>query len=374
MNNKGLLIGLLILAVLAFSCTDKNHIDKVEIGVVVFKTGGAASYGEKSLNGMNLAVEQINSNPDNTKIELIIEDDQSKPEKAVTAFNSLLAKKPNIPVYISALTSSSTLAISPIAERNKKVLFSPCSSSPDITNAGDYIFRNWPSDEVEGQLMANYALIKGYKKVVVISINNAYGQGLKDVFIDHFTKNEGEIVQSISFDEGQMDFKTIASRFSKNNDIDAIYAPSHAKEAGSLIRAFREQGYNKPFLGCVTYESEDIFTTGGNDLENVYLTTPWFDINNNSSKVKEFTKNYKAKFNSIPDNFSAQSYDAIKLIYSAVINSGYNADSIKNYLYQVDGYNGVSGLTSFDSNGDVLKPAMLKKIVDNKFIVVDEIK
>lgn len=361
----------IILIITVFSCNSTKNND-IEIGVIVFKTGGASSYGEKVLNGLNLALNEINSK-NSLKIKLIIEDDQTKPEKAVSAINKLLATNPDIQVVIAALTSSSTLAIAPIAEKNKIILFSPCSSSPDITNSGDYVFRNWPSDDVEGKLMAEYAISKGYKKIGILAINNAYGQGLKNVFKKYFMLAGGHIIIENSFNENRIDFKTLATKYS-NKEVDAIYAPSYAKEAGLFIKAMRENGYSKPILGCVTYESQDLFITDRNELNNVVFTTPWFDITNDNNVVKSFSTKYKSKYNSIPDNFSAQSYDALKIIYKAITTVGNDAGAIKNYLYNLKNYNGVSGITSFDSNGDVIKPALIKEVKNGKFIILDEIK
>lgn len=351
---------------LFMSCKSPNNTN--EVGLIVFKTGGAATYGEKSLNGINLALDKIKDN----SLHLIIEDDQTKPEKAVSAYNKITSTHPNIQIIIGALTSSSLLAIAPLAEKDKVILFSPCSSSPEITNAGDYIFRNWPSDEVEGKLMASFAKNKGINKVVILAMNNAYGIGLKDVFTSKFSSLGGKIIHTESFNENTTDFKSLVNKL-KNVDYDAIYAPSHAKEAGLLIKTLRENGVNKLVMGCVTYESPDLITSAGNSLNNVVFTTPWFDAKTNNPASVNFVKSYKQKYNEIPDNFAAQSFDAIMILKMAIDSVGYNSDNIKDYLYSLKNYNGVSGLTSFDINGDVIKPALIKTIKNNKFVVVDEV-
>ena len=344
----------------------------VKIGLIIFKTGGAASYGEKVLNGINMALKKINTNNNKNEYKLILEDDQTKPEKAVSAINKIISTNSDISVIISALTSSSTLAIAPIAEKKKIVLFSPCSSSPEISNAGDFIFRNWPSDTVEGELIAKYSKEKGYKNIAIIYINNAYGFGLKEVFTKEVKKFGGNIVLTEAFNENNIDFKNIISKLSTIN-FDAIYAPSHAKEAANFIKTLRENNIDKEVLGCVTYESPDIFTIGKNSLNNVVFTTPWFDSSNKNEVSENFIKEYKAMFHEIPDNFAAQSYDALMIIKDAIEKEGNNSLNIKNYLYNLKNYPGVSGLTSFDKNGDVIKPALLKTIKNGKFVVLKEL-
>ncbi|QQS36981.1 MAG: ABC transporter substrate-binding protein [Ignavibacteriales bacterium] len=369
MKVKNLLfIGLVF--ILLMSCGGKED-NKIKIGAIVFLSGDAAEYGAWVKNGLELAKDEINRKEDINfeKIEIVYEDDKSTPKEAVTAFNKMMSEFA-YPIIIAGLTSSSTLSITPLAEKNKVVLFSPCSSNPKISSAGDYIFRNWPSDNLEGEAMARFAYnALNIKKVAIVALNNDYGLGLREVFTNNFISEGGEVVYSDQINEGQREFRTIIQKL-KSANIKAVYIPSHAQECAHFIRQSKELGYTPQFLSCVTFQSSELFKIAGNAAEGSLFTTPGFDINNNDSLVVDFRKKYNLKYNTEPEVFAAQSYDALKIIAYVIKNYGYSSEIIKNELYKIKNYPGVSGLTTFDSNGDVQKPVMIKKVQNGEFKVL----
>ncbi|MEE7627554.1 ABC transporter substrate-binding protein [Methylobacter sp. Wu8] len=347
---------------------DKTEYESIKIGVVIFKTGGAAQYGEWIKNGLDMAQEEINANDFlvGKKIELIYEDDKTDSKVAVSAINKLISIE-KTQIIIAGVTSSSALSIAPIAEKNKVVLFSPCSSNPQLTNAGDYIFRNWPSDNAEGEEMAKFAH-KSYKKIAVISMNNDFSLGLRDIFIDSFKKLGGEVTFSDSFQSGTSDFRSIVTKL-KTVQYDAIYLPAHAFEAANFIKQSKEMGVNTQFLGVDTYESPEFIKIAGNSSDGVIYTNLSFNPALKSTTVENFSNVYFKKYGQNPEIYSAQSYDALKIIALAIKKAGDSASgAVKAQLYDIKDYDGVSGLTSFDSNGDVTKPAIIKHIKDGQFL------
>jgi branched-chain amino acid transport system substrate-binding protein len=363
---------IILLAFVLISGCGSEKKDTIKIGAIVFKTGDAAQYGEWVMNGLNLALSEINSNGgiNGKNVEIIFEDDQTNAKVAVTAINKLISTQ-NTPVIIAGLTSQSTLAIAPIAEKKHVVLFSPCSSSPALTNSGDYIFRNWPSDNQEGKLMANYAFSKlKLRNIAVLAMQNDYGIGLQKVFIEQFKKLGGNIILDEYFDEGDTNFRPIISKL-RTLKFDAIYMPSHALEAGSFLKQLFESNLSYQVLGCVTYESPELINIAGSAANNVIFTTPSFNTESKDTLLLNFISKYKEKYGENPENFAAQSYDALMIIVLAIKKGGFTADGIKDALYKIKNYKGVSGLTSFDKNGDVSKPSMIKKVKNGKFITID---
>lgn len=375
---------LLLTAIVAqsffFSSCSNNSSNKVsndpyKVGVIAVLSGGAAQYGQWMKNGLEIAKDEINSKGgiNGHLIELIYEDDKTDAQTAVTAMNKLeTTSKP--PIVIAALTSKSTLAISPIADNKKTVLMAVCASSPDLTNAGDYIFRNWPSDNEEGRLMAEYAYnTLGYRKIAELTINNDYGLGLQKVFTEKFTQLGGTIVLSEEFPENTNDFRSIIAKL-KSQKFDAIYIPSHAKEVGSFLKQAKQNKVNYKVLGCVAYESPELVEIAGTAAEGVIFTTPAFNADATDSTVQKFTAEYQKRFNTKPENFAAHGYDALMIIATAIQKGGFTSDGIKKELYQISNYQGVSGSTTFDKNGDVMKPAMIKQVIDGQFIPLETTK
>lgn len=126
-------------------------------------TGDASQYGDDIKKGIGLAVEEINSADGirGRQIKIIYEDGQASPTPSVSAIQKLITMD-KVPLVIGEVASSPTLAMATIAEQSKVVLISPTASSPELTTAGEYILRNWPSDNYEGGVMADFA----YKKLV----------------------------------------------------------------------------------------------------------------------------------------------------------------------------------------------------------------
>lgn len=353
----------------------KNEKNVIEIGALIFQTGGASQYGKWVMNGLEMAKNEINEQGgiNGDKIELIYEDDKSEATTAVTVFSSLISKH-NLPIVIAGLTSKSTLAIAPIADKNNIVLFSPCSSSPDLTNSGDYIFRNWPSDNEEGRLMAEYSYkVLNYRNIGIVSINNDYGLGLEKVFERNFLNLGGNIVFKELFQENCSDFRVYIDKLKKVK-IDALYVPSHAKEVALFLKQLEENNMKYQILGCVTYESPELIKISGKSAEGVIFTTPSFNSNSNDSLISSFVSKYEKLYGDKPENFAAQSYDALKIISIAIKHGGYTSNGIKDQLYKIKNYNGVSGITTFDVNGDVIKPAIIKKVINGEFVIIDAAK
>lgn len=346
--------------------------DKYQIGTIIVLTGSAAQYGQWMKNGLELAKDEINSKGgiNGHQVELLYEDDKTDAQTAVSAMNKLEATVKS-PVVVAALTSKSTLAIAPIAETKKTVLFAVCASSPDLTNSGDYIFRNWASDNEEGRLMAEYAYnILGYRSIAELTINNDYGLGLKKVFSQRFTELGGNIVYSEEFPENANDFRSILTKL-KSQKFDAIYIPSHAKEVGAFLKQMKENNLTYKILGNVAYESPDLLQIAGNAAEGVIFTTPAFDPDSADPTIQTFSSEYEKRFRSKPENFAAHGYDALKIIAHAIEKGGYTSDGIKSELYKISNYPGVSGLTTFDKNGDVSKPAMIKQVKNGQFVSLE---
>ncbi|HOG20435.1 MAG TPA: ABC transporter substrate-binding protein [Salinivirgaceae bacterium] len=145
--------------------------DSIMIGVILPLTGPVAEPGQNALRGIQTATDIFNADVNNSKkIKLIIEDSKSEPKTGVSSINKLIFTD-NIKIVIGDIMSSVFLACAPIAEKNKIVTISPGASAPEVKNAGDYIFRNYLSDDFDGKVMANYLVSKErIKNVGIISV------------------------------------------------------------------------------------------------------------------------------------------------------------------------------------------------------------
>ena len=97
-----------------------------------------------------------------------------------------LIENEGVDIIIGAVSSPVTLEIAPLCEEQEVLLLSPSSSAPRISEAGEYIFRNYPSDILEGTAMADFAQGSWVRRVVIIALDNEFGSGLSEVFTRRF--------------------------------------------------------------------------------------------------------------------------------------------------------------------------------------------
>jgi len=340
----------------------------INIGAILPLSGYGAKYGEAARKGMELAVDQINSagGIKGRSIRIIYDDSQGDPKAGVAAFQKLVTVD-NVQAVLGDLLSSVTLSVAPIANQRKVVLFSPASSSPKLTEAGDYVFRNCPSDVYEGSVMANFAFDKlALREVAILRINNDYGLGIGDVFKKAFSAKGGSIVDEESYDENSTDFRTQIAKIGKDHP-PAVYMLGY-KQMGYILRQAKELGLKTQFLSTVTFEDPDILKVAGDAAEGVIYSASTFDPKSVNDVVSRFVAAFEAKYHSPPDIFAGLSYDAVKILALGIENGGIRGEEIKTALYQVKGYPGVAGVTSIDANGDAVLTPVIKTVRDGKFV------
>lgn len=171
----------------------------IKIGIINSLTGSGAPYCEGIQNSLQLAADDINKTGGikGRKLVLIYEDDQTKPDLAVSAFQKLV-NVDKVQMIIGPASSGGVMACAPLANERKVVLLSSGAASPDITYAGDYIFRNRSSGSQEANTTADFAFKKlGLRRIVILKINTDYGQGFARVFRERWSTLGGEILGEV---------------------------------------------------------------------------------------------------------------------------------------------------------------------------------
>ncbi len=340
----------------------------VRIGVILELTGPLAPQGERSKRGMDLALAEINSERRilGRRTTLIVEDTKTDPKEGVAAFRKIVEIH-KVPIVTGAIGSSIVMACAPIANEKKVVLFSAGATSPLIRNAGDYVFRNRLSGDVEVRAMADFAVNKlKIEKVAVIYVNTDYGAGNKDVFEKALAEHGGQTLLSEGFNQGESDFRSNIAKIKAVNP-EAVYIIAHSIETAHFLKQAVELGLNTRFLSTIGVKSPDLWRIAGDAGNGVIYTVQKFDPNA-SERSKAFTKKYREKYGEEPDLFAALGYDAIYILADVIEERGYNAEAIKNGLYNLSNFHGVTGEISFDQYGDVESELIMEITKDGKFL------
>lgn len=351
----------LLLSGLTLGCKKEPQEKEIEIGVILPLTGDSAEQGTNVLNGIKLAIDTYNARTPKMPMKLIVVDSKGNSTDGENAINKLIAVN-NIKVIIGDLIGRVTLAIAPIAEKNRVVILAPGSTSPKVSDAGDYIFRNWVSDNFAGEVMAKYLFDELYKKnAVLIYINNEYGISLADVFRKVFLRNGGQIALEEKFDEGTNDFRTIVANLT-GLKFDCMFMAGHPKECGLLVRQLREMGFGVSTAADVSVESPDFYAGAKTWGEGIIFPAPAFSVNFDAPIVKNFVESYENKYHQRPDALAGHGYDAANIMIQAIKMAGYDLNKVKGELYKIKNFPGVTGNTTFDDRGDVSKAVLIKKL------------
>lgn len=341
---------------------------EIKIGVITPLTGGSAKYGEDIKRGYDLAVEEINEKGGikGRKIRLIYEDSEAQPQKAVSAALKLI-ERDKVVAILGALVSSATLAVAPIAEKNEVVLLSSASSSPKITKAGDYVFRNEISDRYGAKETARLFFDIGFKKITILYINNDFGIGFRDVVQETYEELGGVITRTETFEQDAKDFRTQLSKIKESNP-EAVLIVSY-KEAILILRQMKELGIKKQILSTALFEDPEVVEKAGHMAEGtIYTYYGTFDPKSQDINITEFMNKFKEKYGVDPEYYAPIGYDAVKILALAIKKGDLEPVRIKDALYKIINFPGLSGITTFDENGDVAKPVILKTVQHGKFV------
>lgn len=328
-------------------CSQSDSV--IRIGAALPFTGTVAYYGQDSKRGIDLALEEINSQGgvNGKKLEVIYEDTQGQGKLAVAAVQKLISADA-VPIIIGAGTSTETMAVAPVVERSKTVLLSPVSSAASITNAGDYVFRSVPSDGLQAQDLAAWVLERGFKRVALIYVNQTWGKGLKGDFVREFQGAGGIIADEEATDLDEKDFRTQITKMQATKP-DAYVALIYAKEGGLFLKQASELGVNSQIFGADPWTKRQLLETAGEAAEGVLFTTP---SQYSGPEYQQFLASFKRKYGEDPGIYEAHGYDCMKLIAKALADSDAKNLELRSALSKTS-FKGATGDTTFDQNGDV---------------------
>jgi len=349
--------------------------EEILVGEFSSLTGGTATFGQSTHNGITLAFDEINASGGvlGKKLKVLVEDDQSKPEEAATAVQKLISQN-RVVAVLGEVASSRTLAAAPIAQSNKVPLISPSSTNPKVTEIGDYIFRVCFIDPFQGAVMAKFAAnsLKLKKVAILYDVRNDYSVGLRNFFSETYKGLGGEIIGEQVFSEGDSDFRAQLTQL-KSLKPEAIYVPGYYTEAGTISRQARELGITVPLMGGDGWDSPKLTEIGGQAIEGSYLSNH-YSVDDPSPAIQKFVGDYKARFGATPDALAALGYDAAKVLADAFKRAGTTeGPKVRDAIAQTKGFVGVTGSISIDDKRNAVKPAVVLKVVNGKFQYVETI-
>jgi branched-chain amino acid transport system substrate-binding protein len=367
---------------LAFSCTRQSEEpgapdrSLIKIGFFGDLTGPTFNFGKSAYNGVLMAADEINQSGgiNGRRIDVVIEDDKGSPEEAAR-LTAKLIDQDKVVAIIAGGTSGNSRAAAPKAQASHVPLISPSSTDPAVTQTGDYIFRACFVDTFQGEVMARFAVntLKAQKAAIIFDFNSPYGRGLTDYFKLSFAKLGGRIVSEQSYAQGDADFKGQLSTI-RSAEPDVIYIPGYYGDVALIVKQARMIGLTQPLLGGDGWDAPELWQLGGDALNGAFISTH-YSVDDPSPTIQSFVELYKQRYqNLLPDAHAALAYDATRILFDAIARAGaVDGGKLHDALAQTKNFAGVTGLISMDANRNAVKPGVVLKLQDLRYIYQETI-
>lgn len=356
----------LLVAALAFALPVGAAWADIKIGFNVPSTGFAAADGKSALEGAKLAVAEANAagGVAGQKLELVVYDDQASAKEAVPAVTKMI-EKDKVVVGVSGSYSGSTRAAASIFQKAQVPYVVAYSIHPDVTLAGDYMFRVSAMGEVQGRGGAKLVQELGKKNVALITVKNDFGQSLAAGFKDGAQKLGLHIINEYEYGMADRQFGPLVSKVKADNP-DVIYASGYYFNAGPLVSQLRAAGITAPIIGQEGYDSEKFIEIAGPASEGTLVTTS-LDRDSDSPVTKAFLADYRKATGVGADMVAASSYTATQVAIEGLKKTEGKGGAALRDAIASGTYDTPIGKLSFNDLHEVQKDLQVQIVKDKAF-------
>ena len=373
---KHLLISLLIVAFVLSACGQAAP-DTIKIGVNAPLTGDIPKVGEGTKFAAEMWKEAINTaggldiGGKKYQVELVIEDNESKAESAVSA-NTKMITQDEVVIIIGPQSSKQAVPAGQVANDNQTPMISPWSTNPNTTLDRPWVFRACFLDDFQGPAVANFVTEEfGFTKAAVLyDVASDYPKGLSEFFKSAWEglHGAGSVVAYESFTTKDTDFSAQLTKI-RDSGAEFLFTPQYYNEVALIAQQAHQLGFNQPIVGSDSWGSAELIPLCGEDCYGQFFTTHYAAAGATGA-TKDFIDNYTTKHGYTPDDVAALTWDAFNLAKRAMEDCGTitgdiaaDRTCVKDALAKVTGFDGITGTMTFTpGSGDPSKCAVIVKI------------
>jgi len=347
----------------------------IKIGFQVPLTGPSATDGKSAQIAGQMAVDDINAAGGvlGQKLELVTYDDQAKPDQAIFTANKLIGED-GVKLVVNGSYSASGRAAAPVFQKAGVVMIAAYGVHPDITKAGDYMFRMVHLGPPQGVATALYIgnTLK-LKKLSTITMDNDYGQATMDGFLEAAPKYGIEVINKYSYSLKDRQFGSIVASVKRDNP-DAVYATGYFFTGGPLVAQLRAAGITVPIIGSQAFDSEKFIEIAGPAAEGTYIIDS-FDRDRKDESLQKFFAGFKTKAGYSPEGVAAITYSAVRLMADGIKRAGSTDPAkVRDAIAATKDFSMLEGtLNGFNSLHEMIMPIAVNVIKDGKFKSAGEI-
>ena len=375
---KGIVLGLIAVMVISNTAWSFGRKAVIKVGINAPITGDIPKVGEGTKYAAQMWLEDIEKaggievGGEKYPVELVIEDNESKAESAVKA-NTKMITEDEVLVIVGPQSSKQAVPAGDVANNYETPMITPWSTNPDTTKDRPYVFRGCFLDPFQGPVLANFITEEfGFTKAAVLyDVASDYPKGLAEFFKEAWEKihGAGSVVAFESFTTKDTDFSSQLSKINKSG-AQVLFTPQYYNEVALIVQQAHELGWTGPIVGSDSWGSAETVTLCGKDCYGLFFSTHYAAAGAQGA-TKEFIERYEKKYGYTPDDVAALTWDSLRLVQTAIENSGTITGKIKNdrkavrdALAQIKNFKGITGDMTFTEEGDPIKCAVIVRISD----------
>lgn len=326
-----------------------NQAKEIKIGIYGGFTGASAFWNTRMRQGAEMAFEEINARGgiNGAKIVMVAEDTQGNKAEAASAVQKLITRD-NVVALLGSANSGDMFVAGPIADKAGVPIIGITTGASGIPQVGKFVFRHAGVVSQASPMLAEYAVKE--KKIrsaaIIHSLNNDYAKAVKTANEEAFKKLNIPVVTSQTFSDGDNDFSAQAAVIKEKNP-DAVVIASYGAEGGLVATALRKIGYKGILLGSEGWAEDPFFKLGGQAIDGALSFLSWVPDESDAAS-KEFSENFKTKYNFEAEYSAAFGYDTAYIVAEALKKSGPDRSKLRDALEETKEHKGLFGTVNFD--------------------------
>jgi branched-chain amino acid transport system substrate-binding protein len=366
-----LLASCLALATVVVSCSggnSKNDAIEVNLGVVQSLSGAGGVYGPSAVEGIELAIEQINKGNDGVAFEDQVLDDKSTVEGGLAAYESL--KEKDVDLIVGPSLSNVGAEVLKYAQANSIPAVSPITTGSGTARIGNYVFRIALAEEVSLPALVKYVNGSTPIRTAILFFDSRdnYSRTSADAMRAGVQAVGGKIAREVDL-ASSPDVVSVVS----NEDLrsaDALLMPLLVDQAIPVLKAVQTAALNKPMLGGEALASASLAEGAGSAVNGLIVASTWHP-DESSALSQQFVRDYRTTFNHDPEHFAAETYTGIFVIQDAVKRAGStDAARVRDALAATRDLDTVLGKLSINAQGDAVFEPVFQRFENGKLVLL----
>ncbi len=371
------IVACVVVALVFFACGPKGP-ESIKIGINAPLTGDIPKVGEGTKFAAQMWLADVNAaggiqvGDKKYKVELVIEDNESKAESAVKAATKLITED-EVLAIVGPQSSKQAVPAGGKANELETPMISPWSTNPATTKDRPYVFRGCFLDPFQGPVVANFIRDEfGFTKAAVLyDVASDYPKGLAENFKDAWEKNNGpgSVVAYESFTTKDTDFSSQLTKI-RDSGAEVLFTPQYYNEVALIVQQAHQLGWDKPIVGSDSWGSAETVKLCGKDCYGLFFSTHYAAAGAKGA-TKEFIDRYQKEHGYVPDDVAALTWDSIRIVQRAIEDTGgltgdikKDRKAVRDALAKIKEFDGITGKMTFTEEGDPIKCAVIVQISD----------